>query len=63
AVVALAIWLPFSPWAHYLGFVTPPPLFFGILALMVPAYLALVEWVKRFSPNPAEQPRVARPAT
>lgn len=50
-VVAAAIWLPFSPWAHYFGFVTPPPLFFGILALMVPAYLALVEWVKRFTPR------------
>ncbi len=56
AVVALAIWLPFSPWAHYLGFVRPPPLFFAILAVMVVAYLVLVEWVKqvysRSSPKP-----------
>lgn len=47
AVVALALWLPFGPLATYLGFVAPPPLFFAILAVMVVAYLALVEWVKR----------------
>ena len=33
AVVAVAVWLPFSPAAKYLGFVTPPPLFFVILAV------------------------------
>jgi Mg2+-importing ATPase len=46
AVVALAIGLPFSPAAKYLGFVTPPPAFFVILVVTVAVYLLLVEWVK-----------------
>jgi Mg2+-importing ATPase len=46
AVVALAVWLPLSPVAEYLGFVAPPPILFAILAVMVVAYLLLVEWVK-----------------
>lgn len=46
AVVGLAIALPFSPVAKYLGFVSPPPVFFVILGVTVLAYLLLVEWVK-----------------
>jgi len=47
AVVALAIALPFTPLASLLGF-TPLPLeFFGLLALLVVVYLAVVQWAKR----------------
>jgi Mg2+-importing ATPase len=63
AVVAVAIWLPFSPWAHYLGFVPPPAPFFAILALLVVAYLGLVEWVKRLHPGaPGRVPTASRMA-
>lgn len=47
AVVAIAVTLPFTPLAGYLGFVPPPPLFFLILAGTVLVYLAMVEAVKR----------------
>ncbi len=46
AVVACAVWLPFSPVAGYLGFVPPPPVFFAIVAAMVIVYLLLVQLVK-----------------
>ncbi len=46
-VVAVAVALPFTPIAHYLGFVPPPPLFFVILIGMVTGYLGMVELVKR----------------
>ncbi|GBD25278.1 Magnesium-transporting ATPase, P-type 1 [bacterium HR30] len=46
-VVALAVLLPFSPLAPYLGFRPLPPLFFVVLAAVVLAYLFLVEQVKR----------------
>ena len=45
--VGLAIALPFTPLASLLGF-TPLPLeFFGLLALLVVVYLAVVQWAKR----------------
>ncbi len=47
SVLAAAIALPYTPFAPWLGFVPLPPSFFGILALLVAAYLALVEGVKR----------------
>ncbi len=47
-VVALAILLPFTPLGRLLGFVTPPPLFFFILASMVLVYLLMVEGVKQW---------------
>jgi Mg2+-importing ATPase len=47
AAVALAVALPFTPLAAMLGFVAPPPAFFAVLALLVAAYLALAELVKR----------------
>jgi len=47
AVVAVGIVLPFTPAADFLGFVPLPIKFFGVLALMILAYLALVELGKR----------------
>lgn len=46
-VVLLALALPFSPVAGWLGFVPPPPLFFALLPLMALAYLAVAETAKR----------------
>jgi Mg2+-importing ATPase len=45
-VVALATVLPFTSLGAQLGFVPVPRLFFLILAGMVVAYLAMVQWVK-----------------
>ena len=39
--------LPFSPFAHALGFAHPPLTFFGFLALLTAAYLALAQIVKQ----------------
>ncbi len=47
-VVALAITLPFTSLAGYLGFETLPPLFFLVLACMVIMYLLIVEQVKQW---------------
>ncbi|MGZ5698892.1 MAG: HAD-IC family P-type ATPase, partial [Usitatibacter sp.] len=47
AVVAVALALPFTPLAAPLGFVAPPPSFFGVLAILVSAYLVLAESAKR----------------
>ena len=47
-VAALAILLPFTPLAGFLGFVAPPPLFFLVLAGMVILYLVIVEQVKQW---------------
>jgi Mg2+-importing ATPase len=46
-VVALASVLPFLPVGSWLGFVTPPPLFYIYLISVTVAYLALVETVKQ----------------
>jgi Mg2+-importing ATPase len=45
--VAVALVLPFTPLARPLGFVSPPPLLYAVLPLMVAAYLSAVELVKR----------------
>ena len=47
AVVAIAVALPFTPFAGRLGFEAPPAQFFGVLALLTLAYLALAEVAKR----------------
>jgi Mg2+-importing ATPase len=45
-IVGVGILLPFSPLAKSFEFVTPPPLYFLILILLVTTYLFLVEMVK-----------------
>jgi Mg2+-importing ATPase len=53
ACVAVGAALPYSPFAHTLGFRALPAGFFGALAAMVVAYLALVEAAKaRFFRHP-----------
>jgi Mg2+-importing ATPase len=47
-VVAVALVLPFLPFARWFGFVAPPPLFFVYLTGATAAYLALVEICKAF---------------
>ena len=47
-VVALAVILPFTPLAGYLGFEPLPPLFFLVLTGMVVLYLLIVQRVKHW---------------
>jgi Mg2+-importing ATPase len=47
-VLAVAVFLPFTPVGAYLGFVAPPPLFFLILIAMLLAYLLAVEGMKQW---------------
>ena len=46
-VVSAAILLPQTPLGTYFGFIPPPLAFYGALAVMVLAYLPLVEFIKR----------------
>ncbi|HET9670638.1 MAG TPA: magnesium-translocating P-type ATPase [Casimicrobiaceae bacterium] len=48
-VIAAALALPFTPLGPLVGFVAPPPAFFGVLALLVGVYLALVQAAKTFA--------------
>jgi Mg2+-importing ATPase len=50
-IVAVAMLLPFTPVAAWLGFTPLPPLFFGLLAALVASYLLLVEAGKRWFYN------------
>ncbi|HSN22447.1 MAG TPA: cation transporting ATPase C-terminal domain-containing protein, partial [Usitatibacter sp.] len=59
AIVALAVALPFTPLAATLGFAPPPPVFFGVLAALVAAYLALAEVAKRAFYRHSRRERVA----
>ena len=45
-IMAIGLWLPFSPLASTLGFRRLPPLYWPILALILAAYLALTQGVK-----------------
>jgi Mg2+-importing ATPase len=47
AIVAIAIFLPLTPLGSYFGFVAPPASFYGILAVMVIAYLGIVQMGKQ----------------
>ena len=47
AVVAVAVAIPFSPAAGWLGFATPPGALLAAVAALVAAYLLLVEGLKR----------------
>jgi Mg2+-importing ATPase len=46
-LACIALVIPFTPLASALGFVPPPPLYFGILMVLVTAYLILIEAVKK----------------
>jgi Mg2+-importing ATPase len=46
-VVAFGLTLPFSPFAHWLGFVPLPPMFIVFLVAATVTYLGVVEIVKR----------------
>jgi P-type Mg2+ transporter len=59
-VVAIGASLPYSPFAHSLGFEPLPALFFVALVGMVAAYLTLVEFAKRLFFERVPAP--ARPA-
>jgi Mg2+-importing ATPase len=47
AVVAIGLYLPFSPLAGVLGFTTLPPAYFGFVAIATGVYLLMVEFAKR----------------
>ncbi|WP_323018503.1 magnesium-translocating P-type ATPase [Castellaniella sp.] len=46
AAIGLACWLPFSPLAGAMGFVSLPPVYFAWLALTIAGYVALTQVVK-----------------
>jgi len=46
-IVAIGVWLPFSPLAHLLGFVPLPVGYFLFLVATTVVYLGLVEIAKR----------------
>jgi Mg2+-importing ATPase len=48
SIVAIAMTLPMSPLAEYLGFTPLPALFFGLLAVLIGAYLLTVEYCKQW---------------
>jgi Mg2+-importing ATPase len=45
-IVGAALILPFTPLAGSMGFVSPPPLYFFVLIILVSTYLLLVEFMK-----------------
>ncbi|MFA5090100.1 MAG: magnesium-translocating P-type ATPase [Candidatus Omnitrophota bacterium] len=48
AIVTIGILIPFSPLARPFGFVSPPPMYFVALLLMVGTYLLFVQIVKKW---------------
>jgi Mg2+-importing ATPase len=48
SIVAIAMLLPLSPFAEYLGFMPLPPLFFGLLTVLIGVYLLTVECCKQW---------------
>ena len=60
ATVAVGVALPLSLLAPVLGFVAPPPVFFGALVVLVVTYLVLIELAKHLFfgagvPHPTSQ--------
>lgn len=53
AGLALALALPFLPWAGLLGFAAPDAAVMGTIALLVAGYLGSAEWLKRHALNKA----------
>jgi Mg2+-importing ATPase len=60
AAVALALALPWTPIGALFQFVPPPPAFLALLAVLVPAYLALAEAGKRLFHRRFEHRLLAR---
>jgi len=63
AVVAIGVWLPFSPLAHTFGFTALPGTLLAVIAVMIPAYLLLLEVAKTFfyRAEAKRAPEVRRP--
>jgi Mg2+-importing ATPase len=58
AVVAVAFALPFTPFAHRVGFTSLPPALVGAIAAIIPTYLLVLELAKRlFYRHEATLPR------
>jgi Mg2+-importing ATPase len=59
-VVAIAFALPFSPFAHTLGFTSLPPGLVAAIVAIIPAYLLVLELAKRvFYRREAARPSTA----
>jgi Mg2+-importing ATPase len=63
AVVAIGLYLPYSPLAGILGFTHLPRAFFAFLAVATGAYLLFVEAAKRRLVRGANLPKAAKPVT
>jgi Mg2+-importing ATPase len=63
AVVAIGLYLPYSPLAGILGFTHLPGTYFAFLAVATGAYLLLVEVAKRRLVGEANLPKAAKPVT
>ena len=48
AICALGIWLPFSPLARSFGLTVPPTPYWGLIALVILAYMCLAQIVKTY---------------
>jgi Mg2+-importing ATPase len=46
AIMAIGVWLPFSPFADVLGFTRLPPLYWPLLLVTLLCYVLLTQWVK-----------------
>jgi Mg2+-importing ATPase len=46
AIMAVGVYLPFSPLGHYLGFGPLPPLYWPLLLLTLVAYVVLTQGIK-----------------
>ena len=46
AIMAIGVWLPFSPFADVLGFTRLPPLYWPLLLVTLVCYVLLTQWVK-----------------
>jgi Mg2+-importing ATPase len=45
-IMAIGVWLPFSPFASALGFVALPPLYWPLILLTLALYVVLTQFVK-----------------
>jgi Mg2+-importing ATPase len=45
-IVTIGLVIPFTPLGRYFKFVTPPPMYFVALAIIVASYLFMMQFVK-----------------